>query len=121
MAKWLKSQDFIKFEVADNIATITLNRPEKRNALSPPLIRELHEPLLEADDLVEVRVIVLQGAGQDFCSGYDLAFGSDPKNQQDDAGKYRSRMGNIDDDAWTMERKMGQMLIVQDIHKPVIA
>jgi enoyl-CoA hydratase len=121
MSKWLKSKDFIKFSVADQIATITLNRPEKRNALSPPLLRELHEALLEADDLVEVSVIVIEGEGQDFCSGYDLAFGSDPANQQDDSGKYRTRMGNFDDDCWTMERKMGQMLIIPDIHKPVIA
>ena len=50
MAKWLKSQEFLTFEVRDKIAYITLNRPEKRNALSPELIRELHEAMLEADD-----------------------------------------------------------------------
>jgi enoyl-CoA hydratase len=121
MAKWLKSQEFIKFTVADQIARITMNRPEKRNALSPGLIAELHDAMLEADDLVSVSVIILEGAGQDFCSGYDLAFGSDPKNQRDDAGLYRTRIGNFDDDSWTMERKMGQMLVVTDLHKPVIA
>ncbi|HLY58486.1 MAG TPA: crotonase/enoyl-CoA hydratase family protein [Stellaceae bacterium] len=121
MAKWLKSQDFIKLQVAEQIATITLNRPEKRNALSPLLIKELHDAFLEADDLNSVSVIILEGAGQDFCAGYDLAFGSDPANQQDPEGLYRTRLGSFDDDCWTMERKMGQMLIIPEVHKPVIA
>lgn len=121
MAKWLKTQECLTFDVKDRIATITLNRPEKRNALSPPLIRELHDAMIEADDLQAVHVIVLQGAGSDFCGGYDLAFGSDPKNQQDDTGAYRSRMGTFDDDVFTMEHKIGLNWIIADVHKPVIA
>jgi enoyl-CoA hydratase len=121
MAKWLKSQDCLTFEVKDRVAYITLNRPEKRNALSPPLIREIHEAMLEADDLKEVHVIVLQAAGDDFCAGYDLGFGYNPDNQDDASGKYRSRMGSFDDDIWTMTRKMGQSWIIADVHKPVIA
>jgi enoyl-CoA hydratase len=121
MAKWLKSQEFLTFEVRDKIAYITLNRPEKRNALSPELIRELHEAMLEADDLQSVSVIVLQAAGDDFCAGYDLGFGYNPVNQQDPEGTYRSRIGSFDDDVWTMTRKMGQTWIVADIHKTVIA
>lgn len=121
MAKWLKSTDFIAFEVRERIAWITLNRPDKRNALSPELIDEIHDAMLEADDLTSVHVIVLQGAGQDFCAGYDLGFGSNPANQSDAEGKYRSRIGTFDDDVWTMQRKMGKMLIIPDIHKPVIA
>lgn len=121
MAKWLKSQDNLTFEVKDKIAYITLNRPHKRNALSPDLIREIHQAMLEADDLKEVHVIVLQGAGDDFCAGYDLGFGYNPDNQYDASGLYRSRMSTFDDDIWTMTRKMGQTWIIADIHKPVIA
>jgi len=121
MAKWLKSTDFITFEVKDKIAYITMNRPDKRNALSPELINELHDAMLEADDLVEVHCIVLQGAGKDFCAGYDLGFGSDPANQADSEGKYRTRIGTFDDDIWTMTRKMHKMLIIPDVHKAVIA
>ncbi len=121
MAKWMKSEDVIRFSVADKVATITLNRPAKRNALTPELIKELHDAILEADDRVDVNVIILQGAGDDFCSGYDLSYGSDPKNQTDPEGRYRTRIGNFDDDTWTMERKMHQMLVIQDAHKPVIA
>ena len=120
MGKWLKTQDFITFEIRDQIAYVTLNRPEKRNALSPELIKEIHDAMLEADDLTEVHAIVLTGAGDDFCAGYDLGYGYNPANQQDDSGKYRTRMGSMDDDIWTMTRKMHQMLIIPDIHKPVI-
>ena len=72
MAKWLKTTESCSFDVKERVARITLNRPEKRNALSHPLLRELHEALLEADDRTDVNVIVLQGAGKDFCAGYDL-------------------------------------------------
>lgn len=119
--KWLKSQEFLIFEVKEKIAYITLNRPDKRNALSPDLIREIHEAMLEADDRLEVSVIVLQAAGDDFCAGYDLGYGYNPNNQYDDTGQYRTRMGTLDDDIWTMTRKMGQTWIIADIHKPVIA
>jgi len=119
--KWLKSEEFIKFEVKEKVAYITLNRPDKRNALSPELIREIHQAMLEADDLKEVSVIVLQGAGDDFCAGYDLGYGYSPNNQYDATGAYRSRMGSYDDDVWTMTRKMGQNWIIADVHKTVIA
>jgi methylglutaconyl-CoA hydratase len=52
---------------------LTLNRPEKRNALSDQLIAELKSALGEADADRELRVIVIRGAGKDFCSGADLA------------------------------------------------
>jgi enoyl-CoA hydratase len=120
MAKWLKSQEFITFEVKDHICRVTLNRPDKRNALSPQLIAEIHAAMLEADDLVDVHVIILQGAGADFCAGYDLAAGY-VELAPEEAAKYRTRMGTMDDDVWTMTRKMHQMLIIPDIHKPVIA
>ena len=121
MAKWLKSTDFITFEVKNKIAYITMNRPEKRNALSPELITEIHDAMLEADDLVEVHCIVLQGAGEDFCAGYDLGFGYNPANQADSEGKYRTRISTFDDDVWTMTRKMHKMLVIADVHKVVIA
>ena len=55
------------------IARITLNRPEKRNALSPELIAGLSAALADSAHDANVRVVILTGAGQDFCSGADLA------------------------------------------------
>jgi enoyl-CoA hydratase/carnithine racemase len=54
------------------VATLTLNRPERLNAISGPMLTELSERLLEADRDPAVRVIVLTGAGRGFCSGLDL-------------------------------------------------
>jgi enoyl-CoA hydratase/carnithine racemase len=63
----------ILYEVDDAIATITLNRPQALNAISPALERELHAALDEADADKQARVVILTGAGRAFCSGYDLS------------------------------------------------
>jgi methylglutaconyl-CoA hydratase len=54
------------------VLTLTLNRPDKRNALSAALIEALHAALERADLDADVRVVVLHGAGRDFCAGADL-------------------------------------------------
>jgi methylglutaconyl-CoA hydratase len=54
------------------ILTLTLDRPDKRNALSSALIEALHQALGTADLDAEVRVVVITGAGKDFCAGADL-------------------------------------------------
>jgi methylglutaconyl-CoA hydratase len=59
--------------VADGIARITLNRPEKRNALNDAVIGALKDALRLADQDESVRAVILAGAGADFCSGADLA------------------------------------------------
>lgn len=58
---------------SDGIARLTLNRPDKRNALDSNLIRALGDALSRADADDDVRVIAIDGAGSDFCSGADLA------------------------------------------------
>ncbi|MFN2514488.1 MAG: enoyl-CoA hydratase-related protein, partial [Pyrinomonadaceae bacterium] len=60
-------------EVDGAIARLTLNRPEKRNALNEAVIASLKNYLRETNDNPAVRVVVISGAGQDFCSGADLA------------------------------------------------
>jgi methylglutaconyl-CoA hydratase len=59
-------------ELAGGVLTLTLNRPDKRNALSAELIEALHEALDRAELDAGVRVVALRGAGQDFCAGADL-------------------------------------------------
>jgi methylglutaconyl-CoA hydratase len=54
------------------VLTLTLDRPEKRNALSSVLIESLHAALERADLDADVRVVLVRGAGQDFCAGADL-------------------------------------------------
>ena len=62
----------IKVSVADGIARITLNRPEKRNAMNPEMVAELRAALDRAAADSAVRVILLRGEGRDFCAGLDL-------------------------------------------------
>ena len=62
----------LRSELAGGVLTLTLDRPEKRNALSSGLVEALHAALERADLDAEVRVLVLRGAGKDFCAGADL-------------------------------------------------
>ena len=63
----------VLYSVEGAIARITLNRPEKRNALNAAVIAGLKEKLRLASEDERVRVIVIAGAGKDFCSGADLS------------------------------------------------
>jgi enoyl-CoA hydratase/carnithine racemase len=60
------------YEVADGIATITLNRPDRMNAISGPMLESFSRAFRDADADHKVRVIVLTGAGRGFCAGLDL-------------------------------------------------
>jgi enoyl-CoA hydratase len=71
----------ILYETEGRIATITLNRPEKYNTIRPPMPEEMEAALAEANRDDEVRVIVLQGAGDSFCAGFD--FSGDLKHYDD--------------------------------------
>ncbi len=62
----------VLYEVADHVATITLNRPHRRNAISIPMLQQLAQRFTEADDDHDVRVVLLTGAGKGFCAGLDM-------------------------------------------------
>ena len=64
----------LNYEVVNRVAWITLNRPEKRNALSVSLIESIHEAFNKANEDDGVRVIVLKSADKPFCAGADLAY-----------------------------------------------
>ncbi len=63
----------VLYTIEGAVALVTLNRPEKRNALNDALISGLKQSLREADENENVRAVVITGAGTDFCSGADLA------------------------------------------------
>ena len=67
------ADNIVLYKVAAGAARITLNRPEKRNALNDELVAGIKDALRRADDDSDVRVVVITGAGADFCSGADLA------------------------------------------------
>lgn len=62
----------IQLDMADGGAVLTLNRPEKRNALSGVMIAELHEAIEGLRTEPDIRVLLVTGAGNDFCAGADL-------------------------------------------------
>jgi len=66
----------VLYEAGDGVATLTLNRPERLNAIGPELIDDLRAMLERAWTDAEVRAIRLRGAGRAFCAGYDIAWGA---------------------------------------------
>src|SRR6202043_404089 len=63
----------IAYRAEESVARLTLNRPEKRNALDAEMIGEIKDALDHAAHADSVRVVLLTGSGMDFCSGMDLA------------------------------------------------
>ncbi|NQU62299.1 MAG: enoyl-CoA hydratase [Rhodospirillales bacterium] len=76
----LKNEPILLREDADGIATLTLNRPEKFNALSTELIALLQEELDKLAEDKSIRVVIIAGAGKAFCAGHDI------KEMMDDPG-----------------------------------
>ena len=70
----MKSYKHIILEKRDRIGIITLNRPEKLNALNQDGFRELYDAVKKVDQDSEMRVLVLKGAGRAFCAGADFKF-----------------------------------------------
>ena len=66
------SEDTVLYDVTERIATVTLNRPETRNALSSEVLRLLPSVLAKAESSNDVDVIILTGADPAFCAGLDL-------------------------------------------------
>jgi enoyl-CoA hydratase len=78
--------DTVLYEAADAVATLTLNRPERRNAITPELVEDFDAALARALDDADVRVVRLRGAGSAFCAGYDISWGS-ASMQEAEAGE----------------------------------
>jgi enoyl-CoA hydratase len=107
----------ILYDVRERIAWIKLNRPEKLNALSLGMQRELSEAFWAADSDPEVRVIVLAAEGRAFCAGYDLT-----GNRNHGESPYGGRTNRtFDDDVWRLETSQRLRMAIFDMHKPVIA
>jgi len=99
----------VLLDVADGIARITLNRPDKRNALNDELIAALKNALKRANDDGSARAVILSGAGEDFCSGADLSALQRISNA--------SVAENLDDARSLMEL----FILIRSIRLPVIA
>jgi enoyl-CoA hydratase/carnithine racemase len=102
----------IRYEVADHVLTITLDRPDRLNAFTPTMARELIEAFDRSDADDDVRAVIVTGAGRGFCAGADLGGGGGTFDWRDrdggDAGVPRDGGGRV-------------TLRIFDSLKPVIA
>ncbi|MGN6750522.1 MAG: enoyl-CoA hydratase-related protein, partial [Xanthobacteraceae bacterium] len=81
--------------IADGVATLTLNRPDRLNALSAPIMEGLLEALPRLASDAAIGAIVLTGAGRAFCAGGDvkrMASETVPRSSEEDVARLRSRM-----------------------------
>lgn len=96
----------LKFEVNDGVALVTLNRPEAYNAMNPAIIDGLGEAYKRCDEDDDIRVVVVTGAGNVFCTGADMSAGGD----------------TFDSSAQTVEINSCPLSMqAWDVRKPVIA
>jgi len=94
------------------IGTLTLNRPEKLNAMTPTLIEEMGEALTEVEKDPEIRVLIIRGAGRAFCTGYDLTVG---------LGGASGERYTLDSDQRSLQHYVEHWLRLRDLPKPVIS
>ena len=94
------------------IGTLTLNRPEKLNAMTPQLIGEFAEAITQIEQDAEIKVVIIRGAGRAFSTGYDLTGGS---------GGGSSERFTLDDDQRFLQRYVEHWLRLRDLPKPVIS
>ncbi len=108
----------ILYSADAGVARITLNRPERLNAITLDVTRELREAVLAANEDASVRVIVLSGAGRAFCAGYDLDWGTKVEDAAQRAGS-----GGWDPvrDYLGMSRNVRSFMSLWESPKPTIA
>lgn len=109
----------LQFDLRDHIGWLTLNRPEQRNALSWGMIQELRDFFGSLEDNLDVRVVVVRGAGQDFCVGLDLrstpGFEDGATMDQGMPVRFRPR-------GFTISRKLADVVIrMRQAPQPIIA
>jgi enoyl-CoA hydratase len=108
------SYENILYEVSNRIARITLNRPEKLNALSSALLEEYAAALVEAERDPDVRVVIVRAAGRAFSAGYDVGGGSSYGRTRNDAPFLADRLSlQFLDDKITMAWKLVKPVIAQ--------
>jgi enoyl-CoA hydratase len=89
----MSEEPVVLYEVSDCVARLTLNRPERGNAITPRLIAALVECVRRADLDPEVSVLLLSGAGPGFCGGYDLLESAEGMGSRDEGGEGEASVG----------------------------
>ncbi len=99
----------IKYKAENNIGIIALNRPEKRNALHPDLVKQMKDKLKEIERDENIKVLIITGVGKAFCAGADLSY-------LDKLREYSSIENEKD------SRELAELfLMIYNFPKPIIA
>lgn len=106
----------VLYETAESVATLTLNRPERLNAITAELVGDLRDAMVQAQDDDGVRVIRLRGAGRAFCAGYDIGWGAEMMEAAE-AGRPWDPMADLR----VMSRFVDLYMALWRSPKPVIA
>ncbi|MGB8954337.1 MAG: enoyl-CoA hydratase-related protein [Tumebacillaceae bacterium] len=118
----MSGTEHLLFEVRDQIATITLNRPESMNAFSVPMIEAWVKALEECRDREDIRVVVVTGAGKAFCTGGDVKSMSGGRGFLDrgdsELDTYSTGLARKNS-LWKLIQRVP--LTLQQVDKPVIA
>lgn len=107
-------QQEVLYEVADHIATITLNAPERMNTISGAMLDQMSERFLEAEKDPDVRCVVFTGNGRAFCAGLDLA--SQMSAPKDSLGN----MGNLGASAGEFDIRNAPPVVLHNMDTPTI-
>jgi enoyl-CoA hydratase len=108
--------DTVLYEAADGVATLTLNRPQRLNAITPQLVEDFGAALARALDDSDVRVMRLRGAGSAFCAGYDIGWGSASMQESEEGAPWDPIA-----DYQTMRRFVDAYMALWRSPKPVVA
>ena len=99
--------ELVLLDKQDRIGMLTLNRPEKLNAMSPALLEEFSEAIETVSTDDDIKVLIIRGAGRAFSAGYDLAGGGGGKT--------------VDADRTELQKMIERWLSLRELPKPVIA
>lgn len=109
-------------KVEPSIVKITLNRPEKRNAIDDLMVEELTDAFVQTDFDDDVRVIILAGAGKDFSAGYDISGKGSPARGPILSAVMQTKLTGMEKTLKTTDYlTYNQALTIRDVSKPTIA
>ena len=112
-----RAGDEVLYAVEAAVATITLNRPERMNTISRPMLAQLSAALLEADRNPEVRAVILTGSGRAFCAGLDLVSATGGQREGvDDSGT----IGLARRESVTLDLKLAPPTVLFNMDTPTI-
>lgn len=112
IAESRSAESEVLYTVDGNIATITLNRPERLNTISRPMLEQLGQLLLQADNDPAVRVVILTATGRAFCAGLDVGSAA--------SGSGIGSQSDADGARTTLDLKTAPPTILFNMEKPTI-